>query len=262
VRDNEVEAWIPGFGASWAANQRWTVFGGVHKGFSPPGPGLDEGTRPEESINFEAGARFAAAGFTGAVVGFYNDYDNLLGTDTLSSGGTGTGDQFNGGAVTVQGVELSLAGDLGRRFDWRYGLPIRAAYTYTSAEFDGSFETSFADWAPEVQEGDEVPYVPPSQWSLSVGLTDRRWAVHTTLSYSDAMRTSAGQGPIPVGEGTEEHLVVDLAADWNLFTHLRLYAQVRNLTDESYVAARRPAGLRPGLPRTALLGVSWEIARR
>jgi len=32
---------------------------------------------------------------------------------------------------------------------------------------------------------------------------------------------------------------------------------VRNLGDVTYVAARRPAGLRPGLPRTALVGIEW-----
>jgi Fe(3+) dicitrate transport protein len=113
-----------------------------------------------------------------------------------------------------------------------------------------------------VVAGDAVPYIPPQQWSLSLGLTDRTWAVYGILAYVDAMRTSAGQGPIPDGEGTDQNLVADLAADWNVLDNLRLYVQVRNLTDESYVAARRPAGLRPGLPRTALLGVSWELGKR
>ena len=39
----------------------------------------------------------------------------------------------------------------------------------------------------------------------------------------------------------------------------RIYLQVRNLTDEVYVAARRPYGLRPGLPRTALLGIQVDL---
>ena len=38
-----------------------------------------------------------------------------------------------------------------------------------------------------------------------------------------------------------------------------VHAWVRNLTDEVYVAARRPAGVRPGLPRTLFLGATWDF---
>lgn len=34
---------------------------------------------------------------------------------------------------------------------------------------------------------------------------------------------------------------------------------VRNVTDEVYAAARRPAGIRPGLPRTILVGLRAEL---
>ena len=48
------------------------------------------------------------------VVGFFNDYDNLLGRDSLASGGSGDGALFNGGAATVRGVELSASTDPGQ----------------------------------------------------------------------------------------------------------------------------------------------------
>jgi Fe(3+) dicitrate transport protein len=34
---------------------------------------------------------------------------------------------------------------------------------------------------------------------------------------------------------------------------------VRNVTDEAFIVARRPAGVRPGMPRTLLLGVRWDF---
>ena len=74
-----------------------------------------------------------------------------------------------------------------------------------------------------------------------------------------AMRTSAGQGRIPEGEGTDAHLLLDLAADLRLAGGLSAFVQVRNLTDDVYVAARRPAGARPGLPRTFLAGLGWDF---
>jgi Fe(3+) dicitrate transport protein len=50
--------------------------------------------------------------------------------------------------------------------------------------------------------------------------------------------------------------VLDLAATFDLTEQVALFARVENLLDEDYLAARRPAGARPGRPQTALLGVN------
>lgn len=42
---------------------------------------------------------------------------------------------------------------------------------------------------------------------------------------------------------------------------LVLTANVYNLTDATYAVARRPAGLRPGLPRTVTLGLRARLSR-
>jgi Fe(3+) dicitrate transport protein len=259
VRENGVDVWIPGLGASWQATGALLVFAGVHRGFAPPGPGRAEQTEAEESVNYELGLRTAGRPLALELVGFYNDYDNLLGADTLSSGGGGTGELFNGGAVEVVGLEAAARWDLGRARGWAVGVPLRLAYTWTEAEFETSFVTDFADWAPAVEKGDELPYLPAHQLAAGAGLVAERWGAHLDLTWVDAMRTSAGQGPIPEGEGTDAHLLLDLAADLRLAGGLSAFVQVRNLTDEVYVAARRPAGARPGLPRTALAGLSWDF---
>jgi Fe(3+) dicitrate transport protein len=38
----------------------------------------------------------------------------------------------------------------------------------------------------------------------------------------------------------------------------KIQVGVENLTDETYVVARRPAGARPGLPRTLMAGIRLE----
>ena len=71
------------------------------------------------------------------------------------------------------------------------------------------------------------------------------------------MRTEAGQGPVPRLESTDSHLLVDLSCSYTWKSKLRLFVQVQNLTNEAYVAARRPAGARPGIDRTLLAGITY-----
>lgn len=257
-RSSSVDQWIPGLGASYRLDERRRVFGGVHLGFAPPGPGTDDRTEAEKSVNYELGFEAAGESLNAQVIAFYNDYDNLLGSDTLSSGGTGSGDLFNGGKVELMGIEATLGAELTRgRASFR--LPATLSYTFTQSEFRSSFETSFADWAPAVEIGDEVPYLPEHMLHASLGFERGALAFDLSATYVDDMRTNAGQGPIPADELIEAHTVVDLGARYRLGELFEVFSQVRNVTDEVYVAARRPAGLRPGLPRQWIVGVGIDF---
>lgn len=255
-RENELDVFIPGVGVHYRVTPTLGVFAGVHKGFAPASPGTSEETDPEESVSYELGMRRSSGVSNVTLIGFFNDYSNLLGRDTASSGGTGSGDLFNGGEVKVAGLEFSVAHDLGKG---RFGVPVRLAYTFTDAAFQSSFETTFEDWAPRVQKGDELPYLPKHQIGGSMGLTGLRWSTFLNLSYADAMRTSAGHGPIDDSESTDEFLTFDLALNYQLPHGVKAFAQIRNLSDETYIVARRPAGIRPGLPRSVLFGVEWSF---
>ncbi|HVS14296.1 MAG TPA: TonB-dependent receptor [Thermoanaerobaculia bacterium] len=266
VRDDQVDVWIPGLGLERRVSDRLQLFAGLHRGFSPPGPGADAATEPEESLNAELGARWTLGRGRLEAIGFASDYDNLLGRDTLASGGGGSGDLFNGGAVDVRGLELSWSDDLAR---WAgrviepartgaWSLPVRFAYTYTEATFESSFESDFGPWGT-VDAGDELPYLPPHQLFVGVGIAADRWQVHADLSWLDRTRTEAGRGPIADGSGTDARWLLDLAARVRLVRGVELIGRVRNATDEVYVAARRPAGARPGLPRTATVGLAWSF---
>ena len=258
VRRNSVDAVVPGIGLAFEASSSLTIFGGVHKGFAPPGAGANAETRAEESVNYETGFRWSGAPLHAEVVGFFNDYKNLLGRDTLATGGTGSGDLFNGGKVQVRGLEAALNREIAIGTN---AVPLRLAYTWTDASFRNSFETTFADWAPRVTAGDEVPYIPEHQLTLNAGWEVARWSTHAQLSWVDAMRTTAGRGPIAPGahSGTEGHFTGDLTVAYGLRADLELYVQGRNISNETYMVARRPAGLRPGMPRTFLTGVSWKF---
>jgi Fe(3+) dicitrate transport protein len=256
-RRNDLTEIIPGFGAEYRLDDATLFFAGVHRGFSPPSPNSTEQADAEESLNFELGWRRRSAGLTAEVVGFFNDYDNLLGNDTQSTGGEGTGDQFNGGAVEVAGIEAGLARELPTGSGTRF--PFRLSYTYTTAEFQSTFETDFSDWAPRVERGDELPYIPEHQLHAGLSALGDRWAVHLDASYSDKMRTHAGTAASPRNETIDARLLVDLKVELTLSDRCKLWGQLLNTTNEVYVASRRPAGLRPGRPRAALFGLALDF---
>ncbi len=254
-RDTRVNVLIPGIGASYAFRPDMRVFAGVHRGFAPPGPGADGTTEAEVSVNYETGVRFSAGGLNAQAVGFFNDYSNLLGTATLATGEDGSGDQFNGGAVTVGGVELSVDYDPKAGANRSITFPAVLAFTYTRTEFQTAFESDYESWG-SVQRGDELPYVARAQGHASFGVRHWRWSVNLAASYSAAMRTAAGSGPMIHDERTDAFVVLDGSADYKLTPRTSFYVSVKNITNEAYIVARRPAGVRPGLPRMVLGGVT------
>jgi len=260
TRVNSLTEVIPGLGVAYALDSKAVAFVGVHRGFSPPGPGSTRDVDAEESINYEAGYRFDSGAGRAEIVGFLNDYQNLLGTDTTSSGGSGSGDQFNGGDATVWGLEAGYGVNL-----WtgsRIVLPLNLSYTYTRGEFDSSFETSFADWAPRVTAGDRIPYLPEHQLNATLSLRANRWALNADGHYTTQTRIKAGSGPAVPSEVIDGRTIFDLRAEVDLSERYALFAQLLNVGDAAYVAARRPAGLRPGMPRSLSVGVRARLGGR
>ncbi len=258
VRENSASVLIPGIGVLYRVSDRLRLLGGVHKGYNPPAPGSD--AAEESSVNFEAGARYAAGALSLEGIWFYNDYDNLVGTVTASTGGGGQiGDQFDGGAVTVQGLELSASHTVAGISEYGLALPLRLEYTWTAeAEFRNGFESDFEPWG-DVVVGDELPYIPEHQLRASAGLEQERFGVDLSASWVGRMRTVAGQDAYDPDETIDAHVVWDLVGRYRLSETLTGYVKVDNLFDETYVAARRPAGLRPGLERMAWLGLTFSL---
>lgn len=258
-RANQIDEFVPGLGVTYQLGQSWTLFGGVHRGFAPPSPASRQGVEAETSINYEFGVRSANAAGNLDLVGFWSEYDNLLGTDTGSGGGSGTGEQFNGGAARVHGLEVSYAKTLMLGKARRASLPVRTAYTFTDSEFLTGFTSQFADWAPSVQHGDALPYLAQHQLFGEVGALSGTWSTYLSATFTSAARATAGQGPIPESEKIDAHTVFDLAVHRSIGSRYRASLQLQNLTDEIYVAARRPYGLRPGLDRTLKLTLRIDL---
>ena len=253
-RTSSMSAWIPGVGALYDMTGSFQVFGGVHRGFGPAGPGADEATEPESSTNYELGLRSLRPGSSVEVTGFFSDYENILGTATLAVGGSGDNEVFNGGAVRTVGLEVALGRELevGAQGGWR--IPLRATYTLTRATFESGFESEFGPWGT-VEVGDHLPYLPTHQFFASAGFERGTWSGRMTASGTSDMRTVAGRGTIPSGQGTDAFVVLGAGIEYELSPGATAHVAVENLGDARYVVARRPAGLRPGLPRTLQLGL-------
>ena len=258
VRSNELSVWIPGIGALYQVNDHWRLLAGVNKGYNPPAPGSS--ASEESSLNIETGVRFNNEYLNFEGIYFVNDYDNLVGTVTESTGGGGEiGDQFDGGEVTVSGFELSASsgwtGIAGSSFD----LPLSLKYTWTKeARFNNAFESDYEPWG-DVQVGDQLPYIPEHQLRATAGLSNETWTANVAASYVGRTRAVAGQGAYLPRETIESRVVWDVLGRFNMTEAFSAYVKVDNLLDETYVASRRPAGLRPGLERTAYIGLTYRL---
>ncbi|MCA9563593.1 MAG: TonB-dependent receptor, partial [Myxococcales bacterium] len=261
--ENTNHIFIPGIGVHYAITEEFGVLAGVHRGFSPVSPGQPDEVAPETSVNYEAGARYLDAdqGTLLELVGFFNDYSNLTGECSFSSGCSldQLDRQFNAGSVNVWGIEAVA----GRTFLFGndFYVPSRVAYTLTQS----SFQTAFVSGNPqfgEVREGDELPYVPEHQLSIQLGVGQegdslRRWALNLNGTYVDAMQEQAGQGDD--GLFTDASFLLDASLSWEPIDGLTLYARGDNLTDATPVVARRPFGARPARPLMVHGGVRYEF---
>lgn len=255
-KENNVNVWIPGFGANYKFNNALSLFGGVHKGFAPPG--TTEGSDSEKSINLELGSRFNFNGLIGELVGFYNDYDNLLGSDLAASGGTGSLDQFNAGQATVKGVELLLNYDVLQASSGQLKLPVTLSYTFTDAKFQSDFDSTVGIFG-EVNSGDEIPYIAKNQFNVTAALENSHFNVSLSGRYTDALRTEAGSGSIPDQFKIGSNFIVDMSAKFYYSESVTIFTNINNLFDSKYEVAKLPAGLRPGAPFMIHAGIGYSF---
>jgi Fe(3+) dicitrate transport protein len=223
----------------------------------PVAPGEEDGADPEESVNYELGARAARRGVRGEIIGFFSDYSNLKGTCTVSSGcdPADVDREFNGGRVHVWGAEVTLGGELALG---RFTLPALLTYTLTRSSFQSGFASSNPQWGT-VEPGDELPYLPVHQLALVAGLRGAGWEAAVTGRYTGAMRDVAGQGDVPDGERTSASTVVDVALNYQIAGWGKAYLTIDNLFDQAAIVSRRPYGARPGVPRLVIAGYKHTL---
>jgi Fe(3+) dicitrate transport protein len=253
---NNVAVWIPGISIDYIYSSRFTAFVGVHKGFSPPS--AKTSSKAEESINYEAGIKFNQTYFQCQLVGFYNAYSNLLGSDLAASGGIGTGDLFNGGKSYSSGIEWFSSLNIAQPLRLPFKLPLTVAYTYTDARFLSDFTSTFEDWGT-VKSGDQLPYLAQHQLNIGLAFEYKKWQINTGMKYTSEMRATAGTGSATGIDRIPEIIVLDASISYQVSNTINVFSSVTNLTNETYIVAARPSGVRPGMPRAIQIGIRATI---
>jgi len=262
---NSLDKTTYGLGATWALNDQWTLLGGIHEGFAAPGNGVAQGTKGEESLNFELGARYRAGWGGVDAVAFYSDYDNALRqclfanpcTNPVPGGPPITdGSTQQDGSKKVQGLELSAFADLYQGGD--FSVPLRFSYTYTDSEYTGS-----ADLTTGVQKGDVMEYTPEHVASLQLGLEGLSgFSTHLALNYTDSSWTSTTAKRAGVDNRflkTDSLFTVDLVAAYQVSDAASFYARIDNIFDEQRITHRGADGARGNAPRWVSFGLKYQF---
>ncbi len=266
---NEQRVFTPGIGIEYEVVFPFSVFAGVHQGFSPVAPGQDPSILPEVSWNYELGARYGQVGSPSYLqaVYFVNDYSNLLAT---CSGGGGCpvefiDRQFNAGSVLLLGLEGAAA----HRVDMgEVHIPLRGSYTYTYTRFASDFISDNPQYG-DVKAGYRLPYVPEHQFALSGGIEWRMLRLMMSANYVGSMLEVAAIDPNSLR--TDEYATLDanitarvVGAPDSVTGQGRglavdIYLRAENITNSQPLVSRRPFGARGIRPFMMFGGVQMRF---
>jgi len=268
IRGNQLSQFIPGAGFNWRPNVALTLFGGLHRGFAPPrvkdaisNVGEVYELAAESSWNYELGLRTdLIPGVFLELTGFYMDFSNQIIPVSVSSGSTGVG-LVNAGATFHRGVESAILVDLARLIGLKkIALTYDASTTFTNARFQGQRFAEGIDVS-----GNRTPYAPgillnqALNFETNAGFGFRLTGNYTGEQFTDELNTRAAsangrEGLIPsfhVWDAQVSYLV----RSWDT----RFNISLKNITDERYIASRRPEGIRVGLPRFITAGIDVKF---
>lgn len=262
--ENQLTVILPGIGLHYWLNENMNLLGGIHKGFSPPGMPSVTATsgqaRMETSVNYELGYHFEKNGYTAQVVGFFNNYSNILGSDNISGGGLGTGDMFNAGNAHIRGIEISFEGNLLSNKNYPSGLsfPVSLAYTFTDARFQEAFINGGGDWGTgRINQGDRIPFITPHLLIANVGVSNQKFDLTLSSRFTGITRVKPGAGALIIPDNVVKYpdvnaladfLIIDLSTNYDVTKSVTAFATINNLTNSKAIVANLPQGYRPNMP--------------
>ncbi|WP_181919518.1 TonB-dependent receptor domain-containing protein [Alkalilimnicola ehrlichii] len=244
---------LPGIGLNWDGITGLELFGGVHRGISPPQPAIDERPAPELSLNYELGLRTTPMAPIAAELSvFYIDYDDIIASQSTAEGHV----RFNAGRARLRGAELALRID-----SWAFHDADWNIYLLTNATL---LDTEFRRDVPDegLVAGNEFPYAPRFSGYLALGfeygpLDARIGTRHVGEQYVDNANTETTRADGQTGT-VPAYTLFDATANYRLTDDLRVFVGGRNLTDREYIA-NRTDGITPGIGRHLYAGFEAQF---
>ena len=132
-------------------------------------------------------------------------------------------------------------------------IPFEMSWTNTSSEFQESFDGFWGD----VSKGDELPYIPDNLITLNLGLNIEKFSSNISLKKPPKMRTVAGSGRLLKSNSTDELTIIDVGLRYSFDDSITFSFNINNFLNDNSIAARRPYGVRPSMPRSVNIGINY-----
>ncbi len=261
---------IPGAGINYALTENVTLFAGVHRGFAPPrvkdaltGEGASLDLDAELSTNYELGFRWEQAQiYQLGITGFFMDFENQIIPVSQSSGNVNATGLINGGRTRHQGMELNGRFDFGKWWELKDSYTLEAALTYVQSTYSAD---RFVGSELTNVKGNQLPYAPEwllwagigAEWAFGLGF---QWNSHFmaeqfTDEINSTLASADGRNGLIDSRWVHDLTISYKVPAWNTGFHVA----IKNITDERYIASRRPQGIRVGLPRLLTIGADFNF---
>ncbi|MEX2180874.1 MAG: TonB-dependent receptor [Gemmatimonadaceae bacterium] len=243
----------------------------------------------ERSWNLEVGTRLTPRPYLQLeATAFLLDFTNQIIEPSLSSGTASDAALANQGATRHRGVEMGATFDLGKFAGRPYLLSLAGTYTLSIAEF--SRDRFLQNGSDTVNvRGNALPYSPRQRahasltfeptagpqlrldavfvgaqfsdnFETAAGSQLRLDAVFVGAQFSDNFETAAGSANGRIGRIPAQQVIdASLRLPLGVLGDAELVAAAKNVLDRTYIASRRPEGIKVGLPRHLSLGLSWDF---
>jgi Fe(3+) dicitrate transport protein len=110
-----------------------------------------------------------------------------------------------------------------------------------------------------VQNGDQLPYLARHQVTGNLSLEHKKFNINISSKYVGDMRTQPGKGEFVTEQMIDSNFIIDLSGTYKLTRLVSIFSSINNIMNEEYAVARRPAGLRPGMPRSFQIGIKAKL---
>jgi Fe(3+) dicitrate transport protein len=239
-----------------------TMFAGFSEGYSPVDASkYDSNIQPEKSDIYEIGYRKQTNNSYFELVGFFNDYSQLIDSCLEANGcaASDSGSTTNKGAAEVQGIEFQY------RLNNMFAAPQMKGMAATSSvryplTITGMLQDSEYTGGQTSYNGNSIAYVPDFQLYTSIGMETNNWSIALGAKYQDNTFTDDGN-IYQTGQAFifDLHTGMNVAVNSNGIKDARLFLNVDNLFDKTIVASSHEYGKRPNKPLSVMAGVKFDF---